>query len=291
MPDIGAGAAGTPVPARLAGRAQVDLRAPAFISDLHLCAQRPATLGRFLAWLDTLPGQAAELVILGDLFEYWAGDDTLDASAADDGVGAAVADALAALGGRGVALYVMHGNRDLLLGGAFLARSGAQLLADPALARVGSGAQAQTWLLAHGDAYCTRDLPYQAFRRQARDAAFQAGFLAQPLAQRRALIGQARAHSEAGKQQLATQIMDVTPEAIAAALRAAGVPRLLHGHTHRPGHHRFELDGAAAERRVLPDWDLESEPVRGGGLRWDGRALVALAPPVPGAGAPGVGDG
>ncbi len=282
MPDPapgGAPADAPVVPVRLPGLAQVALRAPVFVSDLHLCSQRPRSLQAFLAWLGALPEGAAELVILGDLFEYWAGDDTLEGEEPDDRVGATVADALAQLSGRGIAVYLLHGNRDVLLGARFLERSGARLLADPALARIGSPGAAHSVLLAHGDAYCMLDVPYQAFRRQARDAAFQAGFLAQPLPQRRALIGQARARSEASKQQLAMQIMDVTPEAIAAALRAAGVPRLLHGHTHRPAHHRFDLDGVAAERWVLPDWELEATPPRGGGLRWDGEQLVVFAPP------------
>jgi UDP-2,3-diacylglucosamine hydrolase len=211
----------------------------------------------------------AELCILGDLFEFWAGDDTLQADEADDRVGADVADALARLVARDIAVYVMHGNRDVLLGSAFLARSGAQLLSDPALAVIeNAGGEPLSLLLSHGDAYCTLDLPYQAFRRQARDAAFQTAFLAQPLAQRRALIGQARARSEAGKQQLAAEIMDVTPEAIAGALRAAGVHHMLHGHTHRPAHHALTLDGTPAQRWVLPDWELEATPPRGGGLQW-----------------------
>jgi UDP-2,3-diacylglucosamine hydrolase len=220
------------------------------------------------------------LVILGDLFEFWAGDDTLDGDDADDEVGATVAQALARLDGRGIAVFLMHGNRDILLGSRFLERSRARLLADPAIALIGAAGhpgEPLALLLAHGDAYCTLDLPYQAFRRQARDAAFQAGFLGQPLAQRRALIGQARARSETGKQQMAAQIMDVTPEAVAAALRAAGTAHLLHGHTHRPAHHAFALDGGTAHRWVLPDWELEATPPRGGGLQWKDGAFHAMA--------------
>jgi len=272
-----AGTATAAVPALAPRIDHVALRAPVFISDLHLAAQRPVTLQRFLQFLERLAAPVAELVILGDLFEFWAGDDALEGTDADDTAGDTVAQALSALAARGIAVFLMHGNRDILLGSAFLARSRAQLLADPALALLGSGgsdsaarSEPARVLLAHGDAYCTLDLPYQAFRRQARDAAFQAGFLRQPLAQRRALIGQARARSEAGKQQTAMEIMDVTPEAVAAALRAAGVHRLLHGHTHRPAHHEWELDGVAAHRWVLTDWDLEATPPRGGGLQWRG---------------------
>lgn len=269
-----------PVPACTPGRDRVLLREPVFVSDLHLCAQRPATLRRFLRLLEGLGGDAAELVILGDLFEYWAGDDTLesaepDASAAGDRVGQDVAQALRALRSRGTEVYVMHGNRDVLLGSEFLQASGAQLLADPAIASIGAAGELST-LLSHGDAYCTRDVAYQAFRRQARDAQFQAAFLARPLAERRALIGQARAQSDAGKQQLAMDIMDVTPEAIARALRDAGVRHMIHGHTHRPARHDFSLDGAPAVRWVLPDWELDTAPARGGGLRQRSGGLQAF---------------
>ena len=273
----------SPVPALVQRIDRLLLLDPVFISDLHLTALRPQTLQRFIDFIGQLTAPVKELVILGDLFEFWAGDDALDGADADDAAGATVAQALAGLVGRGIAVYLMHGNRDLLLGSGFLARSRAQLLADPCLALLGGSSgdgaapgEPVRVLLAHGDAYCTLDLPYQAFRRQARDPAFQAGFLRQPLAQRRALIGQARMKSAAGKQQTAMEIMDVTPEAVAAALRAAGVQRLLHGHTHRPAHHEFALDGAVAHRWVLTDWELEATPARGGGLQWRDGDFYAL---------------
>jgi len=259
----------------------VRLRDPVFISDLHLCLQRPAALARFFALVDDIAGRAAELLILGDLFEYWAGDDTLGHDGAnragadpDDELAQAVVAALARLGGRGTQVFVMRGNRDVLLGQRFLHDSGATLLADPALADIDGAAPT---LLSHGDAYCTLDVAYQAFRRQARDAGFQDKFLAQPLAQRRMLIGQARAASEAGKQQLDMHIMDVTPAAIDAAMRAAGVQRMVHGHTHRPARHEFALDGAPAVRWVLPDWEPDATPMRGGGLWLHDGELQAFA--------------
>jgi UDP-2,3-diacylglucosamine hydrolase len=236
---------------------RIALADPLFISDLHLAQSQPRTLERFLRFARTEGRANAELLILGDLFEYWAGDD-----AADDVVGDTVADALAAVSGAGVRVYLMHGNRDLLLGADFAARAGATLLADPTHARIGG----QDVLLAHGDVYCTLDVEYQRFRLQVRNPAFQQMFLAKPLAERRAFIGQARAASEAGKQAKSMQIMDVTPQAIDDALRAAGVTRMIHGHTHRPAAHRFTLDGREAQRWVLPDWDFDAAPVRGGYL-------------------------
>ncbi len=255
-----------PLPALAPATDRVALADPVFISDLHLGADHPLTLDAFLRFMRGIAPSHKELLILGDLFEYWAGDDDLA-----DPVAQVVCDALghhARLGGR---VFVMHGNRDLLLGRGFAQRAGATLLADPTLARIGNARA----LLAHGDAYCTRDEPYQRFRAQARDPAFQRQFLGRTLAQRKAFIGQARAHSEAGKRMNAADIMDVTPEAIVAALRGAGVTLMIHGHTHRPARHEFVLDHAPAQRIVLPDWDFDATPVRGGYLRFAGGEPVA----------------
>jgi UDP-2,3-diacylglucosamine hydrolase len=264
-------------PASTAAASSCTLQAPVFISDLHLSAAQPATLAAFLAWVGGLAG-TGELVILGDLFEFWAGDDALGGVEADDVIAGQVADALAACVARGRSVWLMHGNRDVLLGEGFLARSGARLLADPCLAQIGGGSTpACTALLAHGDAYCTADTAYQQFRLKARNPAFQAGFLAQPLAARRALLGQARAQSESVKQALAMEIMDVTPGAIEAAFEQSGAQVLVHGHTHRPGVHVLDQRQPPARRMVLTDWDLAAQPPRGGGLAWDGQALVPFA--------------
>lgn len=228
-----------------------------FISDLHLAQSQPRTLARLSRFLAEQARAHAELVILGDLFEFWAGDD-----AGDDPVGGAVSEALATVSAAGVRVFLMHGNRDLLLGEDFARRTGATLLKDPARAQVAGGEV----LLAHGDAYCTLDVDYQRFRAQVRNPDFQRVFLAKPLAERRAFIGQARAASEAGKQAKSMDIMDVTPGAIDDALRGAALSRMIHGHTHRPATHRFELDGAPAERWVLPDWDFDAATARGGYL-------------------------
>jgi UDP-2,3-diacylglucosamine hydrolase len=244
---------------------------PLFISDLHLSDAQPRTLARFERFVATEARAHAELVILGDLFEFWAGDD-----ATDDAVAARVEAALAELASAGVRVYLMHGNRDLLLGNDFARRTGATLLVDPTLAEIGG----RTVLLAHGDVYCTLDVDYQRFRAQVRNPAFQQAFLAKSLAERRAFVGQARAASEAGKQQKSMEIMDVTPQAIDDALRAAGQRAMIHGHTHRPATHRTTLDGAPAERWVLPDWDFDTDKPRGGYLETSGAAWrrVDLAP-------------
>jgi UDP-2,3-diacylglucosamine hydrolase len=257
---MGGAAPTDPLPVQLAGLARVGLSDPLFISDLHLAAGAPATLERFLRFCDQEAAAHAELAILGDLFEHWIGDDTLDDEA--DAVSRRVAAALRALSGRGVRVYVMHGNRDLLLGAGFLRATGAQLLADPCVATIGG----REVLLAHGDAWCTQDLEYMRFRATVRHEATQRQFLAGPRAARLAFMGAARARSEAGKQAKAMEIMDVTPSVVEQALRDSRQRLLVHGHTHRPAVHRFVLDGEPAERWVLPDWDFDARPPRGGAI-------------------------
>ncbi len=249
-----------PLPVQLAGLARVGLRDPLFISDLHLNAGAPATLARFLRFCGDEAAAHAELVILGDLFEYWIGDDALDDET--DVVSRQAAAALRVLSSRGVRVYVMHGNRDLLLGAGFLRATGAQLLADPAVASING----REVLLAHGDAWCTQDADYMRFRASVRQEATQRQFLAGPRAARLAFMGAARAQSEAGKRAKPMEIMDVTPAVVDDALRASGLRLLIHGHTHRPAVHRFTIDGAPAERWVLPDWDFDAQPARGGAI-------------------------
>jgi UDP-2,3-diacylglucosamine hydrolase len=215
-----------------------------FISDLHLAPERPQIGAQFRAFVrDTAPAAAA-LYILGDLFEYWAGDDD------DDPLAGGVATELAALAGKGTRVYLMHGNRDVLMGPAWAARCGAELLDDPQLVDLHGTAT----LLSHGDALCTGDADYQRFRAYARDPGNQAKFLAQPLAARREQMRGLRARSEAAKQHKAEAIMDVAADAVDALLRRYGYPRLIHGHTHRPARHLHRIDGHDCERWVLGDW-------------------------------------
>ncbi len=240
-----------------------------FISDLHLAEDEPANVDAFLAFLAGPAQSAASLFILGDLFEYWAGDDDLETP-----FNARIADAIRTLADSGRAVFFMTGNRDLLAGPAFAAAIGATLLDDPARVRFGDGEDAPVLLLAHGDALCTDDLAYQAFRRQVRDPAWQAGFLAQPLAARKAFIASLRQRSEAAKAEKAMEIMDVNADAVATLLRDHGYPTLVHGHTHRPACHDLSIDGHACQRRVLADWRGEAR-----WLAYDGRQFHADSPP------------
>ena len=199
--------------------------------------------------------QAESVYILGDLFDTWVGDDELA-----DPFHASVADALHRLSSKGVVLYFMHGNRDVLVGRAFAERCGAKLLSDPTLLDM----HGTRTLLMHGDTLCTDDVEYQRFHSYARNAVLQRLFLCLPVALRRALARRMRAGSEKHKQGASPEIMDVAPAAVEQVLREHGYPRLIHGHTHRPARHLHTVDGRSCERWVLNDWYE-----RGGFLRCD----------------------
>ncbi len=217
-----------------------------FISDLHLSADDPALDAAFLGFLVSTAPAAEALYILGDLFDYWAGDDDLD----DPYLASAVA-ALRRVSDAGTALWVMSGNRDVLLGSEFARAIGGRLLPDPTLIDL----YGTPTLLAHGDAQCTGDIEYQAFRAKVRTPEFQAEFLAQPLAARKTYIENLRRRSDREKRQKSETLMDVNPDAIAQLLREYGYPRLIHGHTHRPARHQHEVDGHSCERWVLCNWE------------------------------------
>jgi UDP-2,3-diacylglucosamine hydrolase len=216
-----------------------------FISDLHLTVERPQANRQFFDFLQyTAPGAQA-LYILGDLFEYWVGDDDTE-----DTLNADVAAGLAQLAGRGVAVHFMHGNRDFLVGHEFAARSGACLIADPTVIDV----HGTRTLLMHGDTLCTDDIEYQKQRAFYRNPQTQAQLLQLPLAVRHQKARELRAQSETSKSNKAAEIMDVSSATIEQVLREHGYPRLIHGHTHRPARHTHVVDGHACERWVLGDW-------------------------------------
>jgi UDP-2,3-diacylglucosamine hydrolase len=216
-----------------------------FISDLHLIQDRPLANERFFAFLEDQAGAADALYILGDFFEYWIGDDDLA-----DPFHAVIAGLLRDLTRGGTSLFLMHGNRDFLIGERFCQATGARLLDDPSIMRIGK----EKVLLMHGDTLCTDDHDYQAWRRTARSAAWQKEFLGKSIAQRREVTVGLREKSRQVIRAKPAQIMDVNDGAVREALRRHGVRRLIHGHTHRPGRHALEVDGERCERWVLPDW-------------------------------------
>ena len=222
-----------------------------FISHLHLQASHPETCKAFFAFLQERAMAAQALYLLGDLFEYWAGDDDLS-----DPFHQTIVQAIRAVVDAGVPVYWIAGNRDFLVGDAFAAATGVTLLAEPHVAEIGG----QRVTLVHGDAECTQDSKYMAFRAQVRDPAWQAQFLAMPLAQRKAIIAGMREGSKEAHSTKSAEIMDVTPAAIDALFDSSGSDIIIHGHTHRPALHQ---DGAR-RRYVLPDWEPHAEPARGG---------------------------
>ena len=225
-----------------------------FISDLHIDAQRPEITRQFVDFLRNQAPGADALYILGDLFESWVGDDAPDLDQQQ------AIEAIRSLTAGGVPCFVMHGNRDFLLGKEFCAQSGAQLLPDPLIITL----YGEPVLVMHGDALCTDDRPYQRLRATVRDTDWQRRFLALSVAQRRALAGAARAGSRAHTAAIEYAIADVNATSLALALQAAGASTLLHGHTHRPGFYPFEIDGRPCMRIVLGDWYSQ-----GSVLRWD----------------------
>lgn len=215
-----------------------------FASDLHLDSESPWAIDAFLAFLAGPARSAQALYLLGDLFEVWVGDDDDSADHARTCAG------LKALTDGGVPAYVIHGNRDFLLGADFERRTGVKLLPDPVLVDV----HGVPTLLSHGDVFCTDDTSYQQLRSIVRRPAWQQRFLALPLDSRRALASAARAGSKAHTERTVPVIMDVNPDAVIRAFRATGARRLIHGHTHRPAVHPGVVDGVNTERVVLAPW-------------------------------------
>jgi len=215
-----------------------------FISDLHLDPERPAITDLFLDFLGTRAVGSEALYILGDLFEAWIGDD--DSGTMND----AVCHGLKVCTEAGTPVFVMHGNRDFLLGTAFAERCGCTLLNDAARIELYS----TPTLLMHGDLLCTDDTEYMSFRDMVRDPGWQAALLSKPLDERRHMAQEMRASSREQTSGKAESIMDVNAGAVGRVMTEYHVQRLIHGHTHRPAIHDLEIAGQPAQRIVLGDW-------------------------------------
>lgn len=218
-----------------------------FISDLHLDPQRQDIIRQFTSLLDEARSSATALYILGDFVEYWIGDDD-----SDHGLETAL-DRLRKLG-QAVPVYLMHGNRDFLIGKEFADRYHITLLPDPTVINL----YGEPALLMHGDTLCTDDAEYQSFRKMVRHPQWQSEFLAKPLAERRAIVKNLRETSRQATEEKPEDIMDVNQQAVEQAMREHRVRLLIHGHTHRPSVHNFVLDGQPATRIVLGDWYQQS---------------------------------
>lgn len=215
-----------------------------FVSDLHLQASHPQTCQAFVAFLERQALASEAVYLLGDIFEYWAGDDDLA-----EPFHLNLCQAIRRVSDAGVAVYWIAGNRDFLVGTTFAEAAGLTLLEEPYVARIGG----QNIALLHGDAQCTDDINYMQFRAMVRQPAWQTQFLAMPLAQRKAIIAGLRESSRASNGEKSYAIMDVAPQAIADIFASTGTTIMIHGHTHRPALHE---DGQF-RRYVLPDWEYD----------------------------------
>ncbi|KKO47417.1 UDP-2,3-diacylglucosamine hydrolase [Arsukibacterium ikkense] len=237
-----------------------------FIADLHLSADRPDITSAFLRFLHEQAVTADALYILGDLFEVWIGDDNpeplLDT----------IASALSTLSAQ-VPIFFIHGNRDFVLRQGYASRAGMQLLPQQQVIDL----YGTPTLIMHGDSLCTLDIAYQKFRKWWNQPWWQWLLLKTPLAFRLSLAAKARRKSAAHKARYSSQqqglqqpqIMDVTPDEVPEVMAAAGVLKLIHGHTHRPAVHQLEVDGQPAERYVLGDWYSQSSYLSVSASRWD----------------------
>ncbi len=217
-----------------------------FISDLHLHETRPQTTAAFFYFLEHEARNAKALYILGDLFEYWVGDDQLD----HDPLSMQVCQALSELTNFGVPVFLMHGNRDFLIGPRFASAAKLSLLTDPTKISIAG----KEFLLLHGDTLCTDDLKYQTFRAMARDPSWQASILAKSYAERVALAQMIRERSDTEKAAKPEDITDVTIPTVEQVFRQNGYSEMIHGHTHRPARHTHLVDGHTCIRNVLADW-------------------------------------
>ncbi|MEA9567521.1 UDP-2,3-diacylglucosamine diphosphatase [Polynucleobacter sp. AP-Nickl1-40-C4] len=223
------------------------------ISDLHLTPSMPLTAQRFFDFCEKDAPKVEAVFILGDLFEYWVGDDASASSPFQQEVQRAIANLSTK-----VKTYYIHGNRDFLIGKIFIKKTGMTLLPDPSVVELAS----HKWVLAHGDALCTADLGYQVFRSWVRKPWVQKLFLTLPLNWRKGVAQHLRSNSHSQYQtqhrSAASQLkMDVTREACAAVMKDQSGDRLIHGHTHLPAHHKESMDTQAWQRWVLSDWDLD----------------------------------
>lgn len=236
-----------------------------FISDLHLQEDMPRTSQAFFDFMQQRAPHAAQLYLLGDIFEAWPGDDDID-----DPYHRRIAEALRSLSDHGTAVFWMAGNRDFLVGGRFAQAAGMTLQPDPHIVKIAG----RTIVLTHGDAWCTDDTAYMQFRAQVRQEEWQRNFLALPLAQRKKIVEELRAGSRAAQKDKAYAITDVNAAAIDALFDRTAAPIMIHGHTHRPATHRHQVNDMPRVRYVLSDWDLDHGPFRGDWLSIDHHGTI-----------------
>lgn len=220
-----------------------------FVSDLHLQASKPELTALAFSLFDSVARDCETMYILGDLFEYWIGDDACDLTATE------IANRLTALSNHGVNIIVMHGNRDFLLGEKFVSSFGGSLVREDTIVVELNG---KASLLMHGDTLCTDDNQYQFYRRMVRNSGWQSDFLAKSVTEREATANMIRNTSKVRGHRAHTEnIADINEDALHAAVSDYSVERVIHGHTHRPAFHQHQIDGRAIDRLVLGDWHTD----------------------------------
>jgi UDP-2,3-diacylglucosamine hydrolase len=226
-----------------------------FISDLHLTQSRPKTTRAFLKFLEMHAMKVRQLYLLGDVFEYWAGDDGIS-----EPYNQKIIKAIRQVCDAGIDVFWVAGNRDFLAGHDFSRASGLKILSEPFIATI-SG---QRIILVHGDAQCTDDQAYMDFRAEVRKPEWQKKFLSMPLLRRKQIIEELRINSRKEQMEKSSEIMDVNEIAIGSLFNTTGASIMIHGHTHRPARHEYKEGTNTSIRYVLPDWEMDTEPVRGG---------------------------
>lgn len=224
-----------------------------FISDLHLTPQRPQTTEQYFIFLDTLAAGTGAVYILGDLFEFWIGDDAAEATGQSG-----VLAAMKRVTDRGIPIFFIHGNRDFLVGRDFEQATGCKILPDPSQIKLDESRV----MLMHGDSMCSDDIEHQQFRKIVNDPAWQREFLQMPAEKRMELAMDARSHSSLHKSMTSMEIMDVNPDTVAHEMAIHNTDFLIHGHTHRPGIHQVEVNSMQSTRIVLGDWYSQSSVLR-----------------------------
>ena len=240
-----------------------------FISDLHLCAERPAITDLFLEFINERAVRADVLYILGDWFEYWIGDEAVTHDEYRS-----IVTAIRKITDSGTPVFVLPGNRDFLMGSGFEEYTGCRLLPDPSIIDL----YGKRVLVMHGDSLCTDDHEYQAFRQRVRSEDWQRDYLAKTVEERHTIVRELRERSKISKARKNPEIMDVNGHAVNEIMRTHQVYDLIHGHTHRPGEHVFDLDGKRARRMVLGDWYENGSVLRCDTDSWVLETLSLRAP-------------
>lgn len=215
-----------------------------FISDLHLCEERPDITAALLDYLRGDARQTQNLFVLGDLFEVWIGDD------ATSPLIEKIITAFKELSNTGVKLYFCHGNRDFLIGERFSQQTGFTLLGDTHEIDICG----QPTLVMHGDTLCSDDKDYLAFREMVRNPIWQQELLSKSIEERLTIAKHLRSQSQQAATVKSMQIMDVNPTTVEETFKNNHVSMIVHGHTHRPAIHQLEGN----IRIVLGDWDKQA---------------------------------